>query len=78
MPQVIVTDAKGRVVKKVNQRGRTHGSSMQEACRQPSEKLLIAESKRKPSFKEFLLAIPDVGEDQDFERIAQTDRSAAP
>ena len=35
---------------------------------------LLGRSKQKPSFKEFLLALPDVGEDSDFDRVPQVDR----
>jgi hypothetical protein len=38
----------------------------------------MGRSKKKPSFKEFLLSMPDVGEDTDFECGSQLERPAGP
>ena len=47
---------------------------MEEEHRRILREALIGPSKEKRSFKEFLLAMPNVGEDRDFEREPQIDR----
>jgi hypothetical protein len=48
---------------------------MEEEHRRILREVLIGPPKKRRSFKEFLLAMPNVGEDQDFERGPQIDRS---
>jgi plasmid stability protein len=47
---------------------------MEEEHRRILREALVGPSKKKRSFKEFLLAMPNVGEDTDFERGPQLDR----
>ena len=74
MPQLIVRRIEEKVVRKLKQRAGEHGVSMEEEHRRILREVLIGPSKQKLSFKEFLLGIPNVGEDRDFDRAPQIDR----
>ncbi len=74
MPQLIVRQIKENVVRKLKQQAGAHGISMEEEHRRILRKALVGPSNKKRSFKDFLLAMPNVGEDQDFEREPQIDR----
>jgi plasmid stability protein len=74
MPQLLVRKVEEKVVRKLKERAGQHGVSMEEEHRRILREALLASSKRKPSFKEFLLSMPNVGEDQDFERRPQIPR----
>jgi plasmid stability protein len=74
MPQLLVRQVEEKLVRKLKQRAGQHGVSMEEEHRRILREALLGSSKKKPSFKAFLLAMPDVGEDQDFERGPQLDR----
>ena len=74
MPQLIVRQIEEKVVKKLKKQAGAHGISMEEEHRRILREALFGPSKGKRSFKEFLLAMPNVGEDPDFEREAQIDR----
>jgi plasmid stability protein len=74
MPQLIVRQIEEKVVKKLKQQAGAHGVSMEEEHRRILREVLIGPPKKRRSFKEFLLAMPNVGEDQDFERGPQIDR----
>jgi plasmid stability protein len=66
MAQLLVRDIEGDVVRELKLRAAQHGHSAEEEHR-----LILREalrSKRSSSLKGLLLAIPDVGEDRDFER----------
>ena len=74
MSQLIVRQIEEKVVKKLKQQAGAHGVSMEEEHRRILREALVGPSKKKRSFKEFLLAMPNVGKDQDFERGPQIDR----
>ena len=74
MPQLIVRQIEEKVVKKLKQQAGTHGVSMEEEARCILREALVGPSKKKRSFKEFLFTMPNVGEDQDFERGPQIER----
>src|SRR6185436_9109272 len=73
MPQLIVRRIEEKVVRKLKQRAGQHGVSMEEEHRRILREALLG--KRGQSFKEALLAMPNVGRDEDFERGIQIDRS---
>jgi antitoxin FitA len=74
MPQLIVRQIEEKVVRKLKEQAGAHGVSMEEEHRRILREVLVGLPKKKRSFKEFLLAMPNVGKDQDFEREAQIDR----
>lgn len=74
MPQLIVRQIEEKVVKKLKERAGQHGVSMEEEHRRILRGALVGASRKKRSFKEFLLAMPNVGEDRDFERGPQIER----
>ena len=75
MPQLIVRQIEEKVVRKLKERAGQHGVSMEEEHRRILRDALIETSKKKRSFKDCLLSMPNVGEDKDFERGPQIDRS---
>ena len=68
MAQLIVRDIEEKVVRKLKQRAGEHGVSMEEEHRRILRESLLREEKKKPSFIEHLLSMPDVGPDEVFER----------
>jgi plasmid stability protein len=74
MRQLLVRQVEEKVVRKLKQQAGQHGVSMEEEHRRILREALLRPSNKKRSFKEFLLAMPDVGEDLDFERGPQLDR----
>jgi plasmid stability protein len=66
MAQLLVRDIEGDVVRELKLRAAQHGRSAEEEHRQILREVL--RSKGSSSLKGLLLAIPDVGEDRDFER----------
>jgi plasmid stability protein len=68
MAQLIVRDIEEKVVRKLKQRAGEHGVSMEEEHRRILRDTLLPQKKPKLSFKEHLLAMPDVGGDEIFER----------
>jgi antitoxin FitA len=67
MAQLLVRNIEGEVVRELKIRAARHGRSAEEEHRE----ILRDALKHHPpggSLKELLLAIPDVGEDRDFER----------
>ncbi len=75
MPQLIVRQIEERVVKKLKEQAGQHGISMEEEHRRILREALLGPSRKKRSFKEFLLAMPNVGKDEDFERGPQIERA---
>lgn len=75
MPQLIVRKIEQRVVKKLKQRAGEHGVSMEEEHRRILRESLLEKPIRRKSIKQALLAMPNVGNDADFERGAQLERS---
>ena len=74
MPQLIVRQIEEKVVRKLKQQAGAHGVSMEEEHRRILREALLGPSRKRPSFKEALLAMPNVGEDNDFERGPQIER----
>jgi antitoxin FitA len=74
MPQLIVSDVEERVFRRLKERARRHGISMEEEHRRILREVLFGRASKRPSFKEALLAMPNVGQDEDFERGPQMDR----
>lgn len=75
MPQLLVRQIEEKLVRKLKAQAGHHGVSMEEEHRRILRGALLGRSKKKRSFKEFLLAMPNVGEDEDFERGPQIDRA---
>jgi antitoxin FitA len=63
-----------KVVKKLKEQAGQHGVSMEEEHRRILRAALLGASKKKPSFKEFLLSMPNVGKDKNFARRPQLER----
>lgn len=74
MPQLLVRKVEEKLVRKLKERAGQHGVSMEEEHRRILRGALLEGAKKKPSFKEFLLSMPNVGEDKDFERRPQIER----
>ena len=62
------------MVRKLKEQAGQHGVSMEEEHRRIPREALLGAPKKKQSFQEFLLTMPDVGEDRDFEREPQIER----
>ncbi len=77
MPQLIVRQIEAQVVKKLKAQAGAHGVSMEEEHRRILREALLGKAVKRPSFKDALLAIPNVGEDQDFARGPQMGRPIA-
>ena len=74
MPQLIVRQIEEKVVKKLKQQAGMHGVSMEEEHRRILRRSLLGKAGKRTSFKEALLAMPNVGKDTDFERGPQLER----
>lgn len=74
MPQLIVRQIEEKVVKKLKQQAGEHGVSMEEELRRILRESLFGKADRRRSFKEALLAMPNVGRDADFGRAPQLER----
>jgi plasmid stability protein len=74
MPQLIVRQIEDRVVKKLKARAGLHGVSMEEEHRQILREALLGKASKRPSFKEYLLSMPDVGPDNVFDRVREIGR----
>jgi plasmid stability protein len=68
MSQLVVRKIEAKLVKKLKERAGQHGVSMEEEHRRILREALLRRSRQKPSFKEYLLQMPDVGPDELFER----------
>jgi plasmid stability protein len=68
MPQLIVRQVEEKVVKKLKARAGLHGVSMEEEHRRILRAALLGKGPGRPSFKEFLLAMPNAGSDNLFKR----------
>lgn len=68
MPELIVKDIEEQVMRKLVERADEHGVSIEEEHRRILREVLLGTSATKPSFKEYLLQMPDVGPDELFER----------
>jgi plasmid stability protein len=74
MPELIVRQIEETVVRKLKQQAGAHGISMEEEHRRILRESLLGKPGKRRSFKEALLAMPNVGEDADFERGPQLER----
>lgn len=74
MPQLLVRQVEEKLVRKLKQRAGQHGVSMEEEHRRILREALLGGSTKKPSFKEFLLSMPNIGDDEDFERGPQIEQ----
>lgn len=68
MPQLIVRQIEEKVVKRLKARAGLHGVSTEEEHRRILREVLLGATAERPSFKEYLLKMPDVGPDSVFER----------
>jgi plasmid stability protein len=68
MPQLIVRKIEDTVVRKLKKQAGRNGVSVEEEHRRILREALLGKSAKRPSFKDALLAMPDVGDDRDFER----------
>ena len=75
MPQLIVRKIEEKVVKKLKARAGLHGVSTEEEHRRILREALMGDTAKRPSFKEYLLKMPDVGPDSVFERKRDTGRN---
>lgn len=76
MPQLIVRDIEPEIVKKLKLRAARQGRSAEAEHREILREALGAHGRR-GSFKAWLLAMPPVGDDEDFERRRDLGRKAA-
>jgi len=72
MPQLIVRNLDPELVQELKVRAARHGRSAEAEHREILRQALRPEPRR--SLKEILLAMPDVGEDDDFERVQDAGR----
>ena len=77
MPQLIVRQIEEKVVRKLKARAGLHGVSMKEEHRRILREALLGRAPNKPSFKKFLLTMPDVGNGAILERVPDTGRRVA-
>jgi len=75
MPQFIVRQVEEKVVKKLKQQAGAHVDSMEEEHRRIQRESLLGKAGQRISFKDALLAMPNVGKDKDFERGPQLERT---
>ncbi len=73
MNQLIVRNLEEEVVRELKIRAARHGRSAEAEHREILREALLPETRTK-SLKEHLLAIPEVGEDADFERLPDRGR----
>ena len=73
MAQLLVRDIESDVVRELKVRAANHGRSAEEEHRQILREALRHKQPGK-SLKELLLAMPDVGDDRDFERLEDRGR----
>lgn len=76
MAKLTVTNVDDEIVQELEQRAARNGHSAEEEHRQILRDALVV-SRSASSIKELLMAMPDVGEDLDFERIQDLGRDVA-
>ena len=69
MAQLIVRKVEEELVRELKIRAARHGRSMEAEHREILRQALMADRKRR-SFKEALLEMPDAGNDEDFARVS--------
>jgi antitoxin FitA len=77
MPHLIVRQLEEQVFLKLKAQAGARGVSMEEEHRRILREALLGIPARRPSFKDALLAVPNVGDDKDFDRGPEIDRSVA-
>ena len=77
MSQLIVRNLDEEVVARLRQRAARHGRSTEAEHREILREVLLPQ-RRRSSLKEYLLAMPDVGTDRDFERPPDRPRRKIP
>ena len=76
MPQLIVRNLDDEIVARLRQRAARHGRSTEAEHREILREVLL--SRRRSSLKAYLLAMPDVGTDRDFQRPPERPRRKIP
>ena len=76
MPQLIVRNLDDEIVARLRQRAARHGRSTEAEHREILREVLLP--RRRSSLKEYLLAMPDVGTDRDFQRPPERPRRKIP
>jgi plasmid stability protein len=71
--QLLVRNLDGEIVRALRLRAARHGRSAEAEHREILRQALIPAERRRP-LKEFLLSMPDVGDDSDFERVPDQGR----
>ena len=71
MAQLIVRNIEDQIAERLRKRAVANGVSMEEEHRRILRRALSLPA---DSFKDALLAVPNVGDDSDFERIPQQER----
>jgi plasmid stability protein len=75
--QLVVRKVEGEVIRALNLRAAQHGRSAEAEHREILRQALLP-AKDGRSIKDMLLAMPDVGEDADFERIPDRGQEVEP
>ena len=76
MPQLIVRNLDDEIVARLRQRAARHGRSTEAEHREILREVLLP--RRRSSLKAYLLAMPDVGTDRDFQRPPERPRRKIP
>jgi antitoxin FitA len=77
MPQLIVREIEESIVKKLEARAGLHGVSPEEEHRQILREALLGKRPSRPSFKDFLLSLPNFDSDLALQRVADQGRTIA-
>ncbi len=77
MPQLIVRRIEDKIVRKLKARAGLHGVSTEEEHRRILREALLGKTAGRPSFKDYLLKMPDVGPDDAFDRSRDTGRKVS-
>jgi plasmid stability protein len=77
MSQLIVRKIEDKVVRKLKARAGLHGVSTEEEHRRILREALLGKAATRRSFKDYLLAMPDVGPDSIFARRRDRGRKVA-
>jgi antitoxin FitA len=77
MPQLIVRQIEDKVVRKLKARAGLHGVSTEEEHRRILREALLGKTAKRPSFKEYLLKMPNAGPDSVFNRNRDKGRKVA-
>ena len=75
MANLVVRNLDQRIVDALKQRAARHGRSAEAEHRAILEEVLLGAPKKK-SFAEALASMPNVGQDEDFERLEDADEDA--